>query len=90
MGNTYRYTESFKPIDNKGTRIDHLFNITGGNDDCNKSRISFDYQALRVMDYTKANLIKWINENLNCNFDDIEVLRHLQSTRGMQKLQFDG
>lgn len=28
----------------------------------------------RKLDYTKNNIIKWINENLNCNFDSMEVL----------------
>lgn len=58
--------------------IDFCFYVTGGEDDCNNSRIHFDWQNLKDnYNYTKKDIIRWINENLNCNFDTIEVLPDL-------------
>jgi hypothetical protein len=62
--------------------IDHVFYITGDNNDCNKNSIKFDWQDLRDnYNYSKEDITKWINENLNCSFDTIEILPDLSGYR---------
>lgn len=52
-----------------------LFEITGDNDDENKNRVKTDWKHTRDNYlYTKEDITKWINKNLNCNFDTIQVL----------------
>jgi len=69
-------------FNNKGKRIDgeyrmyisHIFYITGDRDDENKNRIPRDWDEIRTHDYTKENIVAWVNKNLNCSFYTMEVL----------------
>src|SRR5690606_40325772 len=72
LGNCPRYNEKHKKISDFALRIDHLFKI----EDRYKEELSLggyeinvDHKKLRQLDYTKKDITKWINENLNCNFD---------------------
>ncbi|MCM3227547.1 hypothetical protein [Terribacillus saccharophilus] len=53
--------------------ISHLSKIDG-TDDENKRCIKHDWKAVRLLNYTKEDITRWINENLNCDFDTISVL----------------
>lgn len=57
--------------------IDFLHYITNDPkiDDCNESRLPFErhYSFL----FTKENILKFINEKLNCSFDKIQILNKL-------------
>lgn len=77
LGNCPRYNEKHKKISDFALRIDHLFKI----EDRHKEELSLggyeinvNHKELRQLDYTKKNITKWINENLNCSFSTIEVL----------------
>lgn len=72
----YKSTRSKKKtcISKWALHISHMHEITDGDDDENKNRISHDRQATVLLDYSKEDITKWINENLNCSFDTIEVL----------------
>lgn len=73
MGSITNYQgKSLKVLD-YGLFVDFCFYITGSNDDCNISRLPFDKKAYKSTKYTKENITKWINENLNCSFATIEV-----------------
>lgn len=63
--------------------IDYVFEIVPGEkDNCNNSRINYDWQHIKDnYDYTKSDITRWINENLNCDFDTIEVLDWLSGYR---------
>ena len=61
--------------------ISHLFYITGGNDDENLSSIPFDWRQVKTIDYTKENIVSWVNEHLNCSFDAMEVLEDMEGYR---------
>lgn len=79
MGNCTRYDFSKKKPEKEtdyALCIDHLFEIINndGTDDENETRIKFDWKAVRELDYSKADITAWINENLNCDFETIEVL----------------
>jgi hypothetical protein len=43
--------------------------------------LKFDIHELRKLDYTKENIIKLINETLNCSFDTMEVLNEYYGYR---------
>jgi len=67
-----------KEIERYWLYINHVFYITGDEDDCNNNRIKFDWQDLREnYNYSKEDITKWINKNLNCNFETIKVLPDL-------------
>ena len=77
MGKCPRYNNKHKVISDYALRIDHLFKV----EDRNKEElrhgsyeIKTDHIALRELDYCKHDITEWINENLNCSFDTIEVL----------------
>lgn len=53
-------------------RIDHLFNLADRAND--GYEMDKDYKEIRELNYTKADIVNWINKNLNCNFDTIQVL----------------
>lgn len=64
--------------------IDFCFYITdidGKNDDCNKSRLSFDKTSMKSIDYTKKNIVTWVNKALNCSFDTMETLDNMEGYR---------
>jgi len=84
MGNCPRFNEKYKPITNFALRIDHLFKI----EDRHKEELSsggyelrMNFLELRKLDYTNEAITKWINENLNCDFDTIEVLDNFHGYR---------
>ena len=71
-----------KDIERYYLHIDFCHYITEGKDDCNNSRIDFDWQDVKNnYNYSKEDITRWINENLNCNFDTIEVLDDLSGYR---------
>lgn len=87
LGRCSRYdTSKKKPkiITEFALRIDHLFKV----EDRTKEELSHgayeiktDWQGIRELDYSKAAITKWINENLNCSFDTIEVLNDFYGYR---------
>jgi|APAga8741244001_1050109.scaffolds.fasta_scaffold12024_2 hypothetical protein len=82
LGNAARHgylgnSQKLVTVSEWALHIDHLFKI----EDRNKIELSTggyeipkDRKELKKYDYTKENITKWINQNLNCNFDSIEVL----------------
>ncbi|HFL2524753.1 TPA: hypothetical protein ACG3IY_001219 [Clostridioides difficile] len=60
------------------THIDHCFNISVSNDE-NVSRIKLNNTFFKG--YSKRDLTNYINENLNCKFDTIEVLDWMEGYR---------
>lgn len=79
MGSGSIYSKKHKKeIERYFLHIDFCFYVTGGDDDCNNSRIYFDRKDLRNnYDYSKKDILKWINKNLDCSFDIVEVLPDL-------------
>lgn len=60
-----------------GMRIDHLFKTEDRFREELATRgyeIKVNFRELREILYTKENIVNWINENLNCNFTDMNVL----------------
>lgn len=57
--------------------VDYCFFITGGRDDCNKSRIDKENQSF---EYTKANILRFVN-SLGCSFDEVVILPDLAGYR---------
>lgn len=55
--------------------IDFCFYITDDPeiDDCNKSRITLD-ENMKLILYTKKNILNLVNENLNCSFEEVVIL----------------
>ncbi|BAO04958.1 uncharacterized protein CBO05P1_239 [Clostridium botulinum B str. Osaka05] len=83
IGAGYIYNEKHKKeIERYYLHIDFCFYITGGKDDCNNSKIYFDRQDLRNnYNYSKEDILRWVNKNLNCSFYTIEVLPDLGGYR---------
>lgn len=57
------------------TYIDHVFNISISTDE-NESRISVNTKT--IDGYSKDSIINWINQNLNCSFEDMEILDRME------------
>lgn len=79
LGNCPRYDMTKtkpKVITNYALHISCLFKVTEDKniDDENENRVKFDWKSVRYLDYSKVDITKWINENLNCDFDTIQVL----------------
>ncbi len=71
-----------KNIVGYGLYISYVFHITDDKDDCNNSRIPYSREDLQNnYTYTKEDILKWINQNLNCSFDTVEVLPDLGGYR---------
>ena len=83
MGTGFIYNEkSKKEIERYYLHIDHVFYITGDNDDCNKNQIKYDWKNSKDnYSYSKEDITRWVNNNLNCSFDTIEVLPDLGGYR---------
>lgn len=47
-------------------------------DDCNASRTGFEHTKFL---FTKANILQFINEKLNCSFDEVVILNELTGYR---------
>ncbi|MCC0669266.1 MULTISPECIES: hypothetical protein [unclassified Clostridioides] len=60
------------------THIDHCFNLSVSTDE-NVSRIKLNNTFFKG--YSKRDLTNYINENLNCKFDTIEVLDWMEGYR---------
>ena len=60
------------------SHVDYVFYIPGSEDE-EKKYLHFD--NFKKEGYTKEKIIKWINENLNCNFDTMMVLPYLEGYR---------
>ena len=51
-------------------------------DDCNNSRIHHDWMKTKEnYDYSIEDITKWINKNLHCSFDNINVLSNFSGYR---------
>ena len=81
LGIQNRYNDKMKVVSDQALRIDFVHYITDGNNDCNENRINYDWEKVRELDYTKANVLAWINENLNCSFEAVQVLPDLAGYR---------
>jgi len=83
LGSGNIYNKKEKEIDKKYFLVvDHLFYIVEGIGDENKTGITKDRQDLREnYNYSNKDITKWINKNLNCNFDNIEILPDLAGYR---------
>ena len=60
------------------SHVDYVFYIPGSEDE-EKKYLHFD--NFKKEGYTKEKIIKWINENLNCNFDTMLVLPDFEGYR---------
>ena len=77
MGRSARYNEKHKVTSEYGLRIDHLFKVENRNIaefSAGGYEIKTNHLEIRELDYSKHDITNWINENLNCSFDTIEVL----------------
>jgi len=73
-----------KEIERYWLHIDFCFYITDDPkiDDCNESRYHHDWMHTKEnYEYSVEDITKWINKNLNCSFDNIEVLPDLSGYR---------
>lgn len=59
-------------------RVDHVFNLSISKDE-NESRINVNKGMFEG--YTKENITNWVNDNLNCNFETMEVLDDMEGYR---------
>jgi hypothetical protein len=78
LSNTYMRDKKGKATEKMGTWIDFCFKVSKEKGEDIMYHEIFDrtkeHLELAKMDYTKENITNWINENLNCSFDTIEVL----------------
>lgn len=75
-----RYNKNFerfkdKPFGYCAAFIDFCHFVTSDKDDCNESRLEFERNY--TFHYTKADLLQFINEKLNCSFDEVVILNEL-------------
>jgi len=80
-GNIYNKKE--KEIDKKYFLVvDHLFYIIDGIGNENENGIRHNHLDLRENYlYNNDDITAWINKNLNCKFDDVEILPNLAGYR---------
>lgn len=56
--------------------------ITGDSEDCNINRLDCERnQTGKEMEWTKANILKFVNENCDCSFDKVVILPFLSGYR---------
>lgn len=60
--------------------VDFCFELHNGNGDCNTNRHPIERKRTGLT-YTKANILKLVNENLGCSFDDVVILPWLSGYR---------
>jgi len=53
--------------------VDFCFEIHNGNGDCNNFRHEIERKRTSLP-YTKANILRLVNENLNCSFTEVVIL----------------
>lgn len=85
MGNGYIYDKKGKNVERFSLWIDFCFEVPKDKDEkieynkfYNRNK---DHLKVRLLNYTKEDITKWINENLNCSFDTIEVLDYFYNYR---------
>lgn len=87
LGNTYKRDKKGKQNGEMGISFDFIIDIEKLKEQEEKTglghkfSIDFDREELKQLNYNKQDLIQWINKNLNCNFDDIEVLNNFYDYR---------
>lgn len=54
-------------------RVDHQFNKTKSDDE-NESHIKIDYEKLKKYNYTKKDILKYINRKFGVKFDKLELI----------------
>lgn len=69
LGRAARRNKKYKTTSEWALRIDHLFKLVHGGYEIKK-----DWNSIAQLNYTNEDITKWINENLNCSFDTIQVL----------------
>lgn len=79
LGRSWRPTNKKKINFEWALRIDHLFLVEDRDSD--NYEISTDWKKIRELDYTTKDITKWINENLNCSFETIQVLNNFYGYR---------
>lgn len=62
-------------------RINFCYYITDDENSYNNNRMKYHNDAIKNYNYSIKDITKWINNNLNCNFDNIEVLPDLAGYR---------
>ena len=89
-----RGNEKYRKIDN-AICVDSCFYLTGehddktaedGGDDCNKSKVLFKRKTVERSgefcgEYTKANILAFVNRYCHCSFTDIEVTNEFDDYR---------
>jgi hypothetical protein len=84
LGRTIRYNAKGKVETEWALRIDHLFKVAERFDHDKRLgsyEIKTNHIAVRQLDYTNEAITKWINENLNCSFDTVQVLNDFYGYR---------
>ncbi|MEK4025476.1 hypothetical protein [Sporosarcina sp. FSL W7-1283] len=75
VSNGHRPKKNNKSKDEYYLSVQHFFDVGEQLDNPNRKVCKeFDDHYLRTLDYTKENIIKLINDNLNCNFESMVVL----------------
>lgn len=75
VGNGYRPAKNNKSSNEMFLHVNYFFDIGKQLDSPNRKVCKeFDIHYLRTLDYTKENIVKLINDNLNTNFTSMEVL----------------
>jgi hypothetical protein len=75
---TKRSSKLYKNFKNVGF-IDYCHYITGNHEDCNENRISYDRNY--TFEYTNQNILNFVNDKLNCSFDEVVILNDLAGYR---------
>ncbi len=81
LGCGYVYGKNKKEVSFYSLYCDCCFYITEDPeiDDCNKSRLKYEYS--RSIEYTKENILKFVNKICKCSFENIVVLPDLSGYR---------
>lgn len=82
LGSCPRFDNKLRRTTDWALRLDFAFYITGDKDDCNNSRIEYDW--LHVRDnymYTREDIARLVNELCNTSFDTIRVLPRFEGYR---------
>jgi len=74
-----KHTKSLYKFDTCAGFVDSCHYITDGEDDENENAIY--HRNREVFEYTKQNILNFVNKKLNCSFDNIVVLGDLAGYR---------
>ncbi|MGY3386851.1 hypothetical protein ACVWZB_004805 [Paenibacillus polymyxa] len=72
LSNVYRRNDKNKTISEWGLHVDQLFEIVDGEE--KNDEITRCWKKIVQSSYTKGDITNWINANLNCSFETIQVL----------------